>query len=195
MPDFNTQGVLLHQPAPSAGQAGDARAQVKPTDESISTIDALQMLLDVVGLVPGLGSPADALNGLISAARGDWLGAGLSLLGVIPVAGEAATVGKVAKNSEKYLKALQVVADKVIPHLPASVARKLEEAIVAARRKIDEIAARSPKPPSPRRRPNLKRPSPPRRTRSPGARARGATASTWRRGRPGPRTRAASTDR
>ena len=55
---------------------------------------------------PALGAPADVLNGLISAARGDWLGAGLSLLGVVPVAGEAATVGKIAKNSEKYLNAL-----------------------------------------------------------------------------------------
>ena len=33
--------------------------QFKASDEQISTIDALQMLLDVVGLIPGLGAPAD----------------------------------------------------------------------------------------------------------------------------------------
>lgn len=146
MATYNTKGVLLESPAVSSGKAGDANAQVKAADKQIETIDALQMLLDVVGLIPGAGAPADLLNGIISAARGDWLGAGLSLIGVIPIAGEAATMAKIAKNSEKYLQALDVVAKKVVPHLPASIGKKVEDAIAAARSKIDEIAGNKPKP-------------------------------------------------
>lgn len=146
MGTYNTKGVLLEKPAVSSGKAGDANAQVKAADTQIEAIDALQMLLDVIGLIPGAGAPADLLNGIISAARGDWLGAGLSLFGVIPIAGEAATVAKIAKNSEKYIQALDVVAKKVVPHLPASMGKKVEEAIAAARTKIDEIAGKKPKP-------------------------------------------------
>jgi hypothetical protein len=97
------------------------------------------MLLDVIGLVPGFGAPADILNAIISGARGDWLGAGLSLFGVVPVAGEAATAAKIAKNSERYAAGVAKVADEVLPHLPASVRDKLRPAIEAARKKIDEL--------------------------------------------------------
>jgi len=63
---------------------------------------------------------------------------------VVPIAGEAATIAKIAAKSEKYLQALDVVTKKVLPHLPASVARKLEDAIAAARKKIEEIAGTKP---------------------------------------------------
>jgi hypothetical protein len=116
------------------------------------------MLLDVVGLIPGLGAPADILNAIISGARGDWLGAGLSVFGVVPVAGEAATAAKIAKNSERYAAGVAKVADEILPHLPARVRDQLQPAIDAARRKIDELAgsgkaappARKPPPPPPR---------------------------------------------
>jgi len=145
MGNFNTQGILQNTPAPNAGRAGDANAEVKAAGSEIEAIDALQMLLDVVGLIPGFGAPADIINGLISAGRGDWIGAGLSLFGVVPIAGEAATIAKIAAKSEKYLQALDVVTKKVLPHLPASVARKLEDAIAASRKKIEEIAGTKPK--------------------------------------------------
>jgi hypothetical protein len=101
------------------------------------------MLLDVVGLIPGAAAPADLINGLISAARGDLIGAGLSLFGVVPIAGEAATVAKIAAKSEKYLQALEVVAKKVMPHLPARLQRTLQDAIDAAKKKIEEIAGKN----------------------------------------------------
>ena len=146
MAGFNTTGVLQNTPAPSAGKAGDANAGVKAADSEISSLDALQMLLDVIGLIPGLGAPADILNGLISAGRGDFWGAALSVFGAVPIAGEAATLGKIAKNSEKYLEALDVVTKKVLPHVPAGVRRKIEDAIAQARKKIDELSEAKPKP-------------------------------------------------
>ena len=101
MASYNTTGVLQKSPAVSAGKAEDANAGVKVDPSEISKLDALQMLLDVIGLVPGFGAPADLLNGLVSAMRGDWWGAGLSVVGVVPIAGEAATAAKIAKNAHK----------------------------------------------------------------------------------------------
>lgn len=146
MAGFNTTGVLQKTPAPNAGKAEDANAGVKAADSEIASLDALQMLLDVIGLIPGLGAPADILNGLISAGRGDFIGAGLSFFGVVPVAGEAATVAKIAKNSEKYMQALDVVTKKVLPHLPAGVRSKIEDAIAQAKKKIEELSGTKPKP-------------------------------------------------
>jgi RHS repeat-associated protein len=57
-------------------------------------LDPLQVGLDVVGLVPGFGEPADGLNGGISLLRGDRVGAALSFASMVPFAGWGATVAK-----------------------------------------------------------------------------------------------------
>ena len=146
---FNNLGKAKYQPAPNAGKAEDANAEVKPTAEQISNLDALQMLLDVVGLIPGAGAPADILNGIISAARGDFVGAALSIFGVVPIAGEAATVAKIVKNSDKYIQALKIVETKILPKLPPGARKKVEEALAAAKKKIDELAGKKPDAPAP----------------------------------------------
>lgn len=73
---------------------------------SNSLLDWLQTLLDAGGLVPGVGEPLDLLNAGISAARGDSVGAGLSVAAMIPVGGQAATAAKVARRFEKNVEAL-----------------------------------------------------------------------------------------
>jgi hypothetical protein len=65
-------------------------------------LDVVQVGLDVVGLVPGLGEIADGINGCISLARGDYVGAALSFAAMIPFAGMAATAGKFVKTALKY---------------------------------------------------------------------------------------------
>lgn len=144
MGTFNTIGELKNTPAPTKAKAETGNPDPAPKPAEIEALDALQMLLDVVGLVPALGAPADILNGLISAGRGDFFGAALSFLGAVPIAGEAATVGKIAKNSEKYVQALEIVAKKIMPNLPPSAQKKLQEAIDAAKKKIDDIAGKKP---------------------------------------------------
>jgi RHS repeat-associated protein len=59
-----------------------------------STLDSIQLGLDLLGLVPVIGEAFDGLNGLISLGRGDLTGAGLSFAGMVPVGGQAATAGK-----------------------------------------------------------------------------------------------------
>ena len=58
-------------------------------------LDGIQGALDVVGLVPGLGEIADGINGCISLARGDYVGAALSFTSMIPIVGDA--IGKGGK--------------------------------------------------------------------------------------------------
>jgi hypothetical protein len=144
MGSYNTIGVLRGPSSPSVAKADEASPELSVNATELSALDALQMLLDIVGLIPGLGAPADILNAIISGARGDWLGAGLSVVGVVPAAGEAATAGKIAKNADRYAAGVAKVADDVLPHLPAKVQDTLRPVIEAARRKIDELGGRKP---------------------------------------------------
>lgn len=64
-------------------------------DNETSAIDWLQRGLDVIGLYPGLGEPADVVNAAISAGRDDIEGAVLSIISAIPTVGDL--IGKGAK--------------------------------------------------------------------------------------------------
>lgn len=61
--------------------------------------------LDVGGLVPVIGAPADGLNAIIYEVEGDHVNAGLSAAGMIPIAGEIATGGKLIGKGAKALDA------------------------------------------------------------------------------------------
>jgi chemotaxis protein histidine kinase CheA len=68
-----------------------------------SVVDRVQTALDVGGCFPLVGEGCDLVNAGISLARGDYLGAGLSLLSVIPVYGDAVGKGgKLARRATKY---------------------------------------------------------------------------------------------
>ena len=79
-------------------------------------LDGAQFVLDILGFIPVAGEIADAANGLIYLARGDYLNAGLSFAACIPFAGWAATggkiIGKVAKVIDKIGDVSKIV-DKV----------------------------------------------------------------------------------
>lgn len=74
-----------------------------------SVLDGIQLALDAAGLVPGVGAIPDLLNASISAIRGDWAAAGLSVLAAVPVIGDAATAAKFAKKGVKVAKAAKKV--------------------------------------------------------------------------------------
>ena len=57
--------------------------------------------LDLAGLIPLLGEPADGINGLIYTAEGDEVNAALSYAGMIPLLGWGATAGKVGNKIRK----------------------------------------------------------------------------------------------
>ena len=80
--------------------------QSQNLDEGV--MDWLQGGLDIVGLIPGVGEAADGLNAAISLGRGNPLEAVLSLVSMIPVAGDA-----VGKGGKLALKILDPVMDLI----------------------------------------------------------------------------------
>lgn len=50
--------------------------------------------LDGLGMLPIVGTPADAANAALYAIEGDWAGAGMSAIAMIPLLGEGATLAK-----------------------------------------------------------------------------------------------------
>ena len=59
-------------------------------------LDWVQGGLDIIGLIPGIGEGADALNAIIGLVKGDFIEATFSAISMIPMAGDA--VGKVGKQ-------------------------------------------------------------------------------------------------
>jgi len=67
-----------------------------PLEKKGSFLNGLQTVLDIGGLIPGVGEAFDGINAIIYAARGDYVNAGLSAAAMIPVVGSAGTVLKLA---------------------------------------------------------------------------------------------------
>lgn len=66
-------------------------------------LDGLQGVIDIIGFIPCIGEVADLVNAGISAARGNYLDAALSLVSLIPGVGDA--IGKGAKYALKFADA------------------------------------------------------------------------------------------
>jgi RHS repeat-associated protein len=63
--------------------------------------------LDIVGILDPTGV-ADGLNAGLQAKNGDWWGAGISALGVVPYIGDVAKVGKIGKDVKIIENAIDV---------------------------------------------------------------------------------------
>ena len=74
-----------------------------PTDPPSGWWDAVQGALDVAGLAPVVGIPADLVNAGISYTRGDYIDAGLSVSAAVPVAGTFTGLAKIARKAKKAL--------------------------------------------------------------------------------------------
>ena len=59
--------------------------------------DQAQAALDLIGLVPVLGIPAEIASATLSLRRGDLASFGLSVAGLLPLAGEWAVALKIAR--------------------------------------------------------------------------------------------------
>jgi hypothetical protein len=66
-------------------------------------------ILDVLGLFPVLGEPADAVNAGWYSVEGDWVNAGLSAGALIPFAGAALTGGKLLGKAGHLAELLKMV--------------------------------------------------------------------------------------
>lgn len=78
-----------------------------------SVLDGIQTALDLAGFAPGVGAIPDLLNAAISACRGNWAEAGLSVVAAVPGIGDAAAGVKLANRGLKMAKTAKVGATKV----------------------------------------------------------------------------------
>ena len=119
-------------------------------------LDLTQIALDVVGLADPT-PVSDGLNGVISLFRGDFLGAGISAVSMVPYIGDAAKLGKLGSWGKTVANAAELVAksgaDSAIGRQMLPVLRQIGAAIDAipgkvldslpasARRQLGDIAA------------------------------------------------------
>ncbi len=73
-------------------------ADENPEVIGAAVLDGAQVVLDVVGFIPGVGELADLANAGISAARGDYAADALSLTSAIPIVGWGAAGAKIGKK-------------------------------------------------------------------------------------------------
>ena len=100
--DVNLYGYVGNNPHGYIDPFGFWRCA--PTDPPSGWWDVVQGVLDVAGLAPVVGLPADVLNAGISTARGNYTDAALSMAAAVPVLGTAAGAGKIAGKVARALK-------------------------------------------------------------------------------------------
>jgi hypothetical protein len=100
---------------------------------------AVNVGLDLAGLIPGIGEFADAANALIYASRGDYLMAALSLISTIPAIGDV--VGKGGKLSLWAQKTFPKASVQVAKYAPdvINTIKALKAAIIANKPLISKI--------------------------------------------------------
>jgi len=119
----NTVGRVVGESGTSGKPASEANPEVEAEtaaegDTGSKILDGVQLGLDVVGLIPVVGEVADIGNGIISAFRGDFVGAGLSFASAIPFAGYAASGAKAVRKGTKLAAAATEGAAKTAKRAP-----------------------------------------------------------------------------
>lgn len=124
------------------------------------TLDLTQMALDIAGLIDPT-PVSDGANGIVSLFRGDFLGAGISALSMIPYVGDLAKVGKLGKFVKTMERVVELAridarfADAVRPvlqqiknaldQLPLdSLPSAVRESLEALKSKVDDFFRTAP---------------------------------------------------
>jgi hypothetical protein len=81
---------------------------LKNEAKSMNKLDYASLTADIVGIFDP--TPAsDTIGALLSVAKGDFWGAGLSIVGMIPYVGDLGKLGKIAKLAPRTAKALEAM--------------------------------------------------------------------------------------
>jgi hypothetical protein len=104
-----------------------------PEQEEL-VLDLVQFGLDVAGIFEPTPI-ADGSNALISLGRGDWLGAGLSAIGMLPYFGDVAKLGKLPKYARSIARAIEVAGKD------AKFAEYLKPAMARLKNLLDDVPA------------------------------------------------------
>ncbi len=107
----------------------DARTADLAKQKSELALDLVQIGLSIAGIFDPTPI-SDGIDGLISLFRGDFLGAGISAVSMIPYIGDAAKLGKLGKFAETIAKAVDLAkADKAFAKTIEPALRKIGEAL------------------------------------------------------------------
>lgn len=98
------------------------------------SLDLAQIAIDIAGIVDPTPI-SDGANTIISVARGDWLGAGLSIVSMVPYVGDLAKAGKFPK----YLKTVEKAV--VIAQESADAAKIIRPLMVRIQQALDLLPA------------------------------------------------------
>ncbi len=109
--------------------AGLGTSATKSVDVGALALDVTQMALDIVGIFEPTPF-ADGTNAVISLFRGDFAGAGLSALGIVPYIGDAAKLGKLGRWAKTISNAIEAtVANPAARKALEPALRKVADAI------------------------------------------------------------------
>lgn len=105
----------------------------------------LNVMLDIAGLIPGVGEYFDAVNAMLYARKGEWLLAALSLVSVIPAIGDAVGKGgKLALWATKTFPKAAATATKYGPKVIEAI-KLLMMALEENKELIDALLKRAEK--------------------------------------------------
>jgi hypothetical protein len=144
-----------------AAQQVQAQAGARSDDIAKQKADLALDLVQIGLSVAGIFDPtpiSDGLDGIISLFRGDFLGAGISVVSMVPYIGDAAKLGKLGKFAESIAKAVDLAKldpafakqigpalDKIRDTLKSvpldSLPKPAREALESMKTKLDEFAA------------------------------------------------------
>jgi hypothetical protein len=141
----------------AAQSASTARSDDLAKQKADLALDLVQIGLSVAGIFDPTPI-SDGVDGLISLFRGDFLGAGISAVSMIPYIGDAAKLGKLGKFAETIAKAVDLAkvdaafAKQIAPALEKigaaidkvpldSLPKAAREALESMKTKIDDLAA------------------------------------------------------
>jgi len=109
-PQFSAMLWNSDVPSPSEyAAAAEAFGRHAAMDDEASQLGLLQFGLDVAGMLPVIGEPADLINAGLYALQGDMLNAGISVGSAIPLIGMGATGIKWTKNAAEAMADVRAV--------------------------------------------------------------------------------------
>ena len=142
-PTANTTGVITPKTSVAAAGAssnpsGGAETEAEQGWWKSWGSGVLHGVLDVAGLVPGIGEVADLANAAIYAAEGDYVNAAISAAAAVPFAGWAATGAKAAKRVDDAVDATRAAGTAA--EAAVKTGREAAEAAgSAAAKKADDV--------------------------------------------------------
>lgn len=127
----------------SSGHAAMCVVPAQPPIDSATfnkVLDGVQLCLDGVGLIPGFGEAADALNAFISGLRGDYFGAALSIVCMVPVAGYVGNALKAGRHLSPngVITVLRNLGEPVLKAV-ASAAGELAQFVARLPQKLGDV--------------------------------------------------------